>query len=116
MTSAIARRPRAKAQTRKRRSSAGISLIEIAAPSAIAAGAPAPFARVRFGKRFPHEKEIPASHRQDHQTVEVRRPGKAVNDERIPGIPGGVRVATRPPISDRSTPIVARSAAAKSSL
>ena len=39
------------------------------------------------------ETEDAGEHRQDHQTVEMRRAGETVNDERIPGIPGGVGVA-----------------------
>ena len=41
------------------------------------------------------KKKNAGEHRQDHQTVEVRRPGKTVNDQWIPGIPGRVGEARR---------------------
>src|SRR5687768_3206428 len=39
------------------------------------------------------EEEDSGRHRQDHQAVEMRGTGEAINDQRIPGVPGGVRVA-----------------------
>src|SRR5439155_26135220 len=38
------------------------------------------------------EKENAGDHRQEHEAVEVGRAGEAVNDEGIPGVPGGVGV------------------------